>query len=71
MVKSSDEDMLANLARAFVNLGSSESQSRVMATQLLKRARQISADRDIPEAEALSELLEKVVQGRRGSYTGE
>ncbi len=70
MVNAGDEALLANLARAFVNLGSPEAQARVMGAQLLKRARQIATERNIPEAGAMAELLQKVAQGRSGDYTG-
>jgi len=71
VVSRDDETILANLTRAFVNLGSNEAQAGTMASQLLKRARQLSTERGISEAEAMSGLLQKVIQGRRGEYTGE
>ena len=48
------------------NLGASAAQAAVMASQLLKRAEQISAERGISREQALKELLEVVVKGRAG-----
>ena len=70
MVSGEDERLLAELARVFVNLGSEEAQARIMAGQVLKRARQIAQEKSIPETEAMSSLLQKIVQGRSGDYTG-
>jgi hypothetical protein len=70
MVNASDETTLANLSRAFVSMGASPEQARVMAAQMLKRARQLAHEKQISEVEAMSDLLTKVVQGRQGTYTG-
>ncbi|MBE2215648.1 MAG: hypothetical protein IAE82_17380 [Opitutaceae bacterium] len=59
------------LQQSFANLGATGDQARVMAVQLLKRARQIAAERGIPEAAAMRDLLAKVVSGRKGEYTGQ
>ncbi len=67
----SDERMLAQLAEAFVHLGASQSQARVMAAQLLKRARQQAEEQHVSEESALEQLLAKVAAGRRGDYTGQ
>ena len=73
MVNASEEDSanLRQLALAFERMGANSAQAQVMAAQLLKRARQIAIERKIDEAEALAELLAKVVAGHRGDYTGE
>jgi len=63
-----DERLLAMLQQSLANLGATSDQARVMAGQLLKRARQVAAERGIPEAAAMSELLAKVVAGRKGEY---
>jgi len=42
-----------------------------MARQLLKRAAQVAAEKDIPPAQALARLLEVVVHGRQGSVPPE
>lgn len=66
-----DEHLLAMLQQSFANLGASAEQARVMAVQLLKRARQVASERGVPEAAAMAELLAKVVSGRKGEYTGQ
>jgi hypothetical protein len=66
-----DEHLVEMLQRSFAGLGASPEQSRVMAAQLLKRARQIAAEEAIPESAAMAGLLAKVVSGRRGDYTGQ
>lgn len=71
MVNPEDEKLLGMLERAFVNLGAESGPARVMGSQLLKRARQLAAERGVPEARAMAELLQKVQQGRRGEYSGE
>jgi len=65
-----DERLLAMLQQSFANLGATPAQARVMAEQLLKRARQVAVERSISEAEAMRELLAKVVSGRKGEYGG-
>lgn len=64
----SSADPLEMLTKAFENLGAPRDQARTMAAQLLKRARQVSAEEGVSEEAALSKLLEKVVAGRRGEY---
>lgn len=63
-----DERLLAMLTQAMANLGAPQDQAGVMAAQLLKRARQVAAERGIAEAAAMTELLAKVVAGRKGEY---
>ena len=65
-----DERALAMLRSSFANLGATPDQAAVMAAQMLKRARQVAAERGIPEQAAMAELLQKVIAGRRGEYTG-
>ena len=48
-------------------LGASREQAATMAKQLLKRADQLSAERDIPREEAMAQLLQILVQGRQGN----
>ena len=48
-------------------LGASPEQATTMAKQLLKRADQISAERGIPRAQALAQLLQILVDGRQGN----
>lgn len=66
-----DEALLLMLQRSFLNMGASAEQARVMAAQMLKRARQIAAEEHIAESAAMAGLLAKVVSGRRGDYTGQ
>jgi hypothetical protein len=65
-----DERLLAMLRSSFTNLGATQDQAAVMAAQMLKRARQVAVERRIPESAAMAELLQKVIAGRRGEYTG-
>jgi hypothetical protein len=48
-------------------LGATPAQAATMARQLLKRADQISAERGIPREQAMTQLLEILVQGRQGT----
>ncbi len=48
-------------------LGAAPAQAATMAAQLLKRADQIAAERQIARETALQGLLELVVQGRAGA----
>ena len=66
-----DERMQAMLHQAFTHLGAPPEQARTMAAQLLKRARQLAAERGIAESTAMAELLAKVIAGRKGEYTGQ
>jgi len=60
------KDENAQLARLCENLGAGRRQAEVMAAQLLKRAEQLSLEREISRSEALEHLLRVLVQGRRG-----
>jgi hypothetical protein len=66
-----DDATIAQLAVVFQRLGANAAQARTMATQLLKRARQLAQEKNVTEDAALAELLAKVAAGRRGDYTGQ
>ena len=57
---------LEQLTELCERLGASRPQSIVMATQLLKRADQLAAERGITREAALKNLVELVVKGRAG-----
>ncbi|MBS0631688.1 MAG: hypothetical protein JSS11_07215 [Verrucomicrobia bacterium] len=57
---------LEQLTALCARLGAEPAQAATMAAQLLKRAEQLAADRQIPRTEALAYLLNLVVQGRNG-----
>lgn len=48
-------------------LGAAPTQAATMARQLLKRADQLAAERNIPRATALAQLLQILVEGRQGN----
>jgi hypothetical protein len=56
----------SDIAGIFLNLGAEKKQALRMATQLIKRAEQLSAELNITKAEALQGLLETVTCGSRG-----
>jgi len=58
------EEELSQVAEIFKRLGAEEAAAIVMAKQLLKRARQIAQDREIPYLTALQGLLQQVVEAR-------
>ena len=66
----SDERSRQMLEQAMARLGANPEQARVMAAQLLKRARQLATERGMTEAQALADLLSKAIAGRQGAYTG-
>ena len=57
---------VAEIACIFVNLGASKKQAGVMASQLIKRAKQIAQERDISKVEATESLLKQVFEARQG-----
>jgi len=57
---------LSQITELFSRLGASEAQSQVMAKQLVKRADQWVKERGISRVEAMRQLLELVVGGRKG-----
>ncbi|MEZ5277760.1 MAG: hypothetical protein R3F07_15370 [Opitutaceae bacterium] len=61
-----DQSEVAMLARLCSQWGAGETQSVVMARQLLKRAGQLAAERGTAREEELRYLLELVVAGRTG-----
>lgn len=65
-----DQAALEGVTQLFVNLGAEKTQAKVMASQLLKRARQIAEERKISEVEATETLLKQVVQARNGDGSG-
>lgn len=62
-----DDPHLEQVASIFINLGAERSQAKLMAKQLLKRAKQIADERNITEPEALENLLKQVIEARQGS----
>lgn len=58
---------VAEIACIFVNLGAPEKQAEVMAAQLIKRAAQISQEREISKVEATETLLKQVIEARQGA----
>ncbi|MFO8026827.1 MAG: hypothetical protein R6U56_04110 [Opitutales bacterium] len=61
-----DKKHLEQVSLLLTRLGADSSQAEVMASQLLKRARQISQERGVSEVEALENLLKQVVEARQG-----
>lgn len=60
-------DELAQLTELCVRLGApSEAQARTMAAQLIKRADQLVAERNITREAAMKRLLDVLVHGRSG-----
>lgn len=57
---------LEQLTTLCARLGADPTQAATMAAQLLKRADQLAVERGIPRTEALTYLLNLVVQGRNG-----
>lgn len=57
---------LEQLTQLCERLGAPRPQAATMATQLLKRADQLAAERGIAREAALRDLLEVVVKGRAG-----
>ena len=49
----------------FKQIGADELQSQRMASQLLKRANQLAEEESISEAEALENLLKKIIEGQK------
>ena len=53
------------LLRLFEQMGANKSQSQRMSSQLLKRANQVAEEQLISEEEALKNLLQKIIEGRK------
>ncbi|CAI8351122.1 MAG: Uncharacterised protein [Opitutia bacterium UBA7350] len=62
----SAEQELEAVTRFFVGMGAVASQAEVMAQQLLKRASQISAERNITKVAAVDLLLRNITEARAG-----
>jgi len=60
------DEEIDQIARLFLDLGAEKKQAILMAGQLLKRARQLSEQRNIPKAQALQGLLETAICGSKG-----
>lgn len=58
---------LEQVTELCTKLGAAPEQAATMAKQLLKRADQISAERKIPREEAMTQLLQILIQGRQGN----
>jgi len=61
------EDQLALIEQLFRQWGAPPEQAATMASQLLKRAQQISEEEGISVVEATERLLRKVVEAREGA----
>ena len=61
----SEQAQLDGIAALFINMGASETQAKVMAAQLLKRAGQIAAERQLSQVEAVELLLKQVIEARQ------
>ena len=61
-----EEEAICKVGEAFVNLGASPEQSKVMAAQLVKRASQLAAEKKSSLVEELGKLLETVSFGAQG-----
>ena len=59
-----EEECLEIIKSLFSKMGASEAQAQVMASQLLKRAGQISQESGITMTEAVEKLLKQIVQAR-------
>lgn len=62
----SSETETEMLFRLCTGLGAGLDQAHAMAAQLMKRADQLSTERNIPREEAMRYLLEVVTKGRAG-----
>tara|TARA_B100001093_G_scaffold162200_1_gene154613 strand:+ start:5309 stop:5509 length:201 start_codon:yes stop_codon:yes gene_type:complete len=59
-------DSTDQLAQLFQKYNANEEQSKIMAKQLIKRAKQISNRDGIPEVDALNTLLTVTIRGLNG-----
>ena len=59
-------DEISQLAKVFENLGAPAGKARIMAGQLLRRAEQIAAERNISKIESLDRLIRLCVKGFHG-----
>ena len=58
--------VVEKVAQAFANLGANAVQSKTMAKQLVKRAEQLSKEKNTPLVEELGHLLATVSCGAQG-----
>jgi len=63
---SEQEDAIEKVAQAFANLGANVEQSKIMAKQLVKRAVQLSKEKNTSLVEELGKLLSTVSHGAQG-----
>ena len=54
-----------SVSALLIQLGASAQQAPVMAAQLLKRAEQLAAERQLSQLEALETLLRQVIEARQ------
>jgi hypothetical protein len=62
-----DDVQLEKITELCTKLGATPEQAATMARQLIKRADQISVERGIPREQAMTQLLQILVQGRQGT----
>ena len=60
-----NEEHLELIESLFLKMGAPEKQARTMASQLLKRARQIATERKITLVQAVEILLKQIVEARK------
>jgi hypothetical protein len=63
----SEHEQLSLIKSLFIKMGASEKQAVVMASQLLKRAGQIAAERKISKIESIESLLKQVIEAQQES----
>jgi hypothetical protein len=63
----SEHEQLSLIKSLFIKMGASEKQAVVMASQLLKRAEQIAAERKISKVESIEALLKQVIEAQQES----
>ena len=59
------EKQLDLIQSLFLKMGAPEKQARTMASQLLKRARQIAQEREVTLIEAVETLLKQILNTRK------
>lgn len=67
MMEQTDQNKCDEVATLFLQWGADASQAQTMARQLIKRSKQIAAEREISELEALEGLLKQVIEARTHS----
>jgi len=63
----SEHEQLSLIKSLFIKMGASEKQAVVMASQLLKRAGQIAAERKISKIKSIEALLKQVIEAQQES----